>query len=389
MRYARFCFYAISLTIMLAATALAQTQTETAAMTLQRMDSGQFASFANDIDVNKATIGSAVGAERIMSTMLADADGRPLDTKTFHDKNFYCIIHVLSWSAPSATDRTQTVAAQHWYLYNQGAKNWQQGAADSAPRLYGAKDVTLLILHLNKEETNSYKASYEISVQKKTPAYIQHLLGLAGLFNSQRAAAAATDATAPKHYWGVYRLDVRYRPSDIAVSPEASLLSATGDPAGTKKLGDAQKFDNEGLYFVDFSVGVPVRKISQLSFESTNGLVTAKEVDKTNIMAFLNLYPRPVDIKRTGYDMVPHFVGGVAIDKKPLDKIFLGAGFGPVVANFYLGALFVKQQQLSNLAPGVAATPGQVGNDIRHRYKAQIGFGLNLPVGAIIEKLKK
>jgi hypothetical protein len=395
MRYARFCFYAISLTIMLAATALAQTQTETAVMPLQKMDSGQFAPFKNDIDVVKAKIGSYEGAERIMSALIGESTSNSPRPKTIEPKDFkakkdfYCIIHVLSWSAPSAADNTQTVVAQNWYLYNQGAKNWSQGTAETIPRLYGAKDVTLLVLHLNREATNKYTPSYEIRVQKKTPAYIQHLLALAGLFNSQPSGPGLADDENPKHWWGVYHLTVQYNPSDITITPEVSKTSATDAPAEVTKLGDAQKFDNEGLYFVDFSVGVPVRKISQLSFESTNGLVTAKEVDKTNIMAFLNLYPRPVDIKRTGYDMVPHFVGGVAIDKKPLDKIFLGAGFGPVVANFYLGALFVKQQQLSNLAPGVAATPGQVGNDIRHRYKAQIGFGLNLPVGAIIEKLKK
>ncbi len=388
MRYVRFCFFIISLTVMLAAHAAAQPQTETAIMSLERMDSGQFASIANDIDVNKATVGSAAGAERIMSTLLADDGGRPLDTKTFEDKNFYCIIHVLSWSAPSATDQTQTVAAQHWYLYNQRTKNWQQGAADKQPRLYGAKDVTILILHLNKEEANNYKPSYEITVQKKTPAYIQNLLALAGLFNSQRGAAL-TDAGAPKHYWGVHRLAVQHRPSDITISPEASLLTAAGAPAGTKKLGDPQKFDNEGKYYVDFSVGVPVRKISKLSFESTNGLVTAKEVDETDIMAFVNLHPRPIDIKRMGYNMVPHFVGGVAIGRKPLDKIFVGAGFGPVVANFYVGALFVKQDALTSLDPGDPATPGQVGGDVRRRYKTQVGFGLNLPVGAIVEKLKK
>lgn len=386
MRYARFCFFIVLLAVTLATTVAAQTQTETAVMPLQEIT--QFDAFKNDIDIVKAKIGSYEGAERIMSALLVDKNGHPVGETEFKDKNFYCIIHVLTWSAPSKTDNTQTVEAQNWYLYNQKAKNWTQGSADTIPRLYGAKDVTLLVLHLNKEATFNYTPSYEIKVEKKTPAYIQHLLALLGVFNGQTGPKAER-ANGPGNYWGVYHLVVQYRPSDITITPEVSKQSNTGAPVEVTKLGDAQKFDNEGLYFIDFSVGVPVRKVSQLSFDSTNGVVTPQKVDKTDIMAFLNLYPRPVDIKRTGYDLVPHFVGGVAIDKKPLDKIFVGAGFGPVVANFYLGALFVKQQQLSNLAPGAAATPGQVANDIHHRYKAQVGFGLNLPVGAIIEKLKK
>jgi hypothetical protein len=387
MRYVRFCFF-VTLTVIFTAAAAAQTQEEKAVMPLRQLDSGQFAIFRNDIDIVTAEIENPAGAERIMSTLLAKPDGQPVDTKTFKDKNFYCIIHVLSWSAPSADDNKQTVVADNWYLYNQGQKNWSKGAADLTPRLYGAKDVTLLVLHLNKEETNQYTPGYEIKVEKKTPAYIANLLALAGLFPGQRSGGGALDVNAPKHYWGTHRLEVQHRPSDITITPKGSRTTSTGAPLESVALGEAQKFDNEGKYFIDFSVGVPVKKISQLSFESTNGLVTAKEVDETDIMAFVNLHPRPIDVKRTGYNKVPHFVGGVAIGRKPLDKIFVGAGFGPVVANFYVGALFVKQDQLTNLDPGDPATPAQVGSNVRRRYKTQVGFGLNLPVGAIVEKLK-
>lgn len=383
MRYARFCFFIISLTIMLTMSAAAQTQTIDVTQPLQPIS---FAAYSNiDPHVNEvaATIDNGAGAEAIFKALpIQDPNGNTVAAATrtaaFADKDFYCIIHVVSFADPTGTPPTQTVRAQNWYLYHKGELTL--ASSDTLPRLYGAKRVTLLYLHLNKK--TDYDPLYRVKVVKKTPAYLQHLLGLADLFNS--AGAPATPAVGDTdNAWASYTFTVQYRPSDITIEPNKTIA------AGVVKLGDAQKFDNEGLYFVDFSVGVPVRKVSQLSFDSTNGLVTAKEVDKTSIMAFLNLYARPVDIKRTGYDMVPHFVGGVAIAKKPLDKIFVGAGFGPVVANFYIGALFVKQQQLSNLAPGAAATPGQVGNDIRHRYKAQVGFGLNLPVGAIVEKLKK
>ena len=153
-------------------------------------------------------------------------------------------------------------------------------------------------------------------------------------------------------------------------------------------MGTVQKFDNEGKYLVDFSVGVPVRKMSELEFTSTNNTVTANEIDKTKLFAFVNVYPIPVDIKSSSPHLIPHFVGGVALEKQPLHKIFVGAGFGPVVANFYIGALFVKQQELQTLNPGDPASPDQVGADKRRRFKPQVAFGLNLPVGAIVEKLK-
>ncbi len=378
MRYVRFCFF-VTLTVIFAATAAAQTQQLSITRPLQPIG----AVYANlDPYINKevATINSNLGAETILQTLpILDAAGNPIADadmeKKFKDKDFYCIIHLVSLADPTGAPPTQTVRAQNWYLYHKGKLT--RAASDNMPRLYGAKEVTLLYIHLNKQTT--YRPLYEIEIVKKTPAYLQNLLGLAGLFNSGGAAAgfAAADET-----WAAETFPVEHRPSDITIEPKMTI------PAGAIALGNEQKFDNEGKYFVDFSVGVPVRKISQLSFESTNGLVTAKEVDQTDIMAFVNLHPRPIDVKRMGYNKVPHFVGGVAIGKKPLDKIFLGAGFGPVVANFYVGALFVKQDQLTNLDPGDPATPAQVGSNVRRRYKTQVGFGLNLPVGAIVEKLK-
>jgi hypothetical protein len=242
--------------------------------------------------------------------------------------------------------------------------------------------VTFLYIHLNKADANDYQPLYKFDVDKKTPAYIAHFLGLTGLFSADAQgsvkALAIVAAADPSNWWGVSTMTLQYKTSDITASAKLTR------PAAVEDVGDPQKFDNEGKYFVDFSVGVPVRKISQLNFDSTNNTVTAKKVDKTDILALVNLYPRPVDIKSNNVNIVPHFVGGVAIDKQPLHKIFVGAGVGPLVANFYIGALFVKQDQLSSLKAGDTATSSQLNNDLRRRYKAQIAFGLNVLVGEII-----
>jgi hypothetical protein len=349
-----------------------------------QMTDTQYARFSRNLNaVTAEIINEDTGAEEIMKNLLSGSTEEQIDPAIFNKKNFHCIIHIIRWSAPAANTGTQVVQAENWYVYRKG--HLTQATSDTIPRLYGVKEIVFLYIHLNKQPTNIYTPLYRFEIKQKTPAYIVHALGLFGLFQGQGAAKAITQPTPINHWWAFRRFKIDYSTSDITVTPKMTRENVES----AQDMGKEQKFDNEGLYYVDFSVGVPVRKVSQLSFDSTNGLVTAKEVDKTNIMAFLNLYPRKIDIKRTGYDMVPHFVGGVAIDSKPLDKIFVGAGFGPVVANFYIGALFVKQQQLTNLTPGDPATTGQVGSDIRRRYKAQVGFGLNLPVGAIVEKLKK
>src|SRR5207253_1047462 len=137
----------------------------------------------------------------------------------------------------------------------------------------------------------------------------------------------------------------------------------------------------EGLYWWDVSVGVPIRRISQLSFQNTNNSLSPVKVDKQNIFALLNLYPVRVDVKTQGFTWIPHFVGGVAIAKQPQNKILIGGAFGPYFANFYLGALFVKQQE--------KADPTATTSSIRNVYKPQFTFGLNLPVRGIAEALKK
>jgi hypothetical protein len=340
---------------------------------------------ALDSHLNKITakIDDAAGAEAIMGSLLRDKNSNLVSSlqqsaRPFEDKDFYCIIHVLRWSAPAAGNGAQTIQAQNWYLYNY--HNLTLGNPTTIPRLYGAKNITLLYLHLNKQ--TNYDPLYEIEIKKRTPAYVSRLLGLAGLFSSLTGAGAAA---INNDYWAAYSFAVRYKISDISVTPKVT-RPATG---AVEDAGVAQKFDNEGKYLADFSVGVPIRKISQLSFDSTNNTVAAKEVDETDVLALVNIYPRPIDIRSNNVDWVPHFVGGVAIAKQPLHKIFVGAGFGPIVANFYIGALFVKQDQLSTLKPGDPATQDQVSNDLRRRYKTQVAFGVNVPVGAIIEKLKK
>lgn len=368
-------FLLLFVLILLSATAVAaQTQRLSISQPLQPWPGGP----ALDSHLNKVTaeIDDAAGAEVIMSG-LKDPANVLINPKTFDDKNFYCVIHVLRWSGP-ATNGSQTIQGQNWYLYNR--HKLTVGSAKTTPRLFGAKRITLLYIHLNKQ--TDYQPLYRVEVTKKTPAYLSRLLGLANLYNS--LTAGAVGLAPPIHFWAVYTFDVQYKVSDISITPKIT----RADTGAVEDAGVAQAFDNEGKYFVDFSVGVPVRKFSQFEFDSTNNRVNAKEVDKTNVLALVNLYPRPIDIKSNSVNLMPHFVGGVAIAKQPLNKIFVGAGFGPVVANFYIGALFVKQPQLSTLQPGDPATPDQLNRDLRRRYKAQIGFGLNVPVGAIVEKLK-
>ena len=373
---------------------LAQTQHITIKSPFDRMDDSLYTSIKPLITEPTAEISNgAAGAEQLMQLLIERGQdsstgqvtlfsaAAPVKLKTLDDKDFYCIFHILRWSNPDANNK-QTVQAQKWYLYHRGTLTLATG--DEVPRLFGVKAAVFIYIHLNTREVNKYDPNYEFEIKKRVPAYISHLESLAGLFSIDpgKSSVRLTAANQSDNYFGVTTLSFDYKVADITATAKIAR------PTAVEVLGEAQKFDNEGKYFVDFSVGVPIRKMSELKFDSVNNTVTANKVDKTNIFAFVNIFPRPIDIRKNNVDLVPHFVGGVAIDRQPLRKIFVGTGIGPSIANFYIGALFVKQDQPTTLNTGDTATPGQLNNDLRRKYKTQVGFGLNVPVGVIIEKLK-
>ena len=234
--------------------------------------------------------------------------------------------------------------------------------------------------------------AYQLEAEKKIPAYLLHLRDLLGVYSGLskkdvRGKSPYDDSTT---FWTIQRFELRDNPSSIEIRPQILHLAASPAGADTREsLGDSFQVQNEGFYALDFSIGIPVRRLRELKFESTANTVTAKNVDGQNAFALVNLHLKPVDIVDRTYSPVPHVVAGVALARRPLDKILVGMGWGPSFAHFYVGAAFVKERHPSTLATGDPATPLQLSSDLRTKYKPQVAFGINLPVGAFIETVKK
>jgi len=370
------------------------------------------------VDPYNAALFDAKYAEKLIrmaieNGALKDSDQNAPSPNFASDKGFHCIVHVVRWKDPEGAAE-QTVDKQNWYVYNNGrakgfSRTWSQEDFATENRIFGVSKVWLLYVHLNKLTTRNYLARYEFDITKKTPANLENLFAVAGLFKTLRGEATAAPF---EDIWGGGAVDIRYVPSNVTVTAkfvplrEVDVAALRNRETGEldqraldtieqatrnvepKVLDKPKVFDNEGLYWWDVSVGVPIRRISQLEFQNTGNTVTAKEVNKQNIFALLNLYPYPVDVKRQAFTWIPHFVGGVAIAKQPQNQILLGAGFGPRFANFYFGGLLVKEQQTTTLKEGDMATDDALAADVKKRYKAKFTFGLNLPVRGIIESFK-
>lgn len=314
----------------------------------------------------------------------------------------YFVIHVLRWKDVSVdpTDSNKAAPAidsQRWYVYH-NQKLWTDEDFTKAKRIFGKHRVWFLYLHLNKPARLAYSAVYTVQTTQKTPAYLDHLMQLAGLFGMKSVPAGGGAATTITVFGG-QEFEIPYVPSDIKFTPQFTLATPTpavppakpydfGAP-GTPVSGLVpETFDNEGKYWIDFSVAVPFNKISQLQYNNTNNTIIAAKVDQQNIFGLLNVYFRPIDIKGTGFSKWPHLVAGVAIDSNPLKKALVGVGYGPALANIYVGAALVTDRAPSGVDCGQKPPTSQAQVALPYRTCAQFSVGLNVGVGAVVSALK-
>jgi hypothetical protein len=298
--------------------------------------------------------------------------------------NFFCIIHVVKWKdtpSDNASDPIQTVDLQHWYVYN-GASKWAQDDFATNKRILGAKNLALLYIHLNTDGRLKpvYRVQYDIDITSKTPANVLHLFQAVGAFlpASQNAAAQ------PAHYtaYGFTDTNVSYVPSDVSVTGNISTSVGSVSP-----LGDSVVFDNEGKYWWDVSVAVPIRKMSQVQFNNTDNSVTSTKTDKRSVFAALDLYPFKKDVKKQGFDWRPYGLAGVSISQQPLHKLLFAVGWGPQFAQFYAGVLLSKQQSLGSLSVGSSASPVQQLANSSAKFAPQFAFGINMPVRGVFQAI--
>jgi hypothetical protein len=273
--------------------------------------------------------------------------------------DFYCIIHILKWSVSDPTK----IDTQNWYLYHPGDTLHPWKDADfKAFRIYGSHNVALLYIQLNHLRTN--KIVYKVEVTKKLPAPVQNLLMLLQI---PRAAVPSVEDV-----WGGQVFSIDYVPSDVAVRS-----MVPGSDGETLQEMAKQTYDDEGRYYWDVSISVPVKSINELQYNSENGTVTSTQISRQNIYAFLNIFPIPVDTKGTHF-VYPQFLVGLPLSGKPLDRPFVGGGWGLNKVQVFAGVVFNK----------VSVPSQSPSTTLQTRRQAKLMFGLNVPVRQIVDTLK-
>jgi hypothetical protein len=339
------------------------------------------------LDADSASLDNPFAARNLINEMKKDecdwlpsVDGAHPDT--------YVLIHLLRWT-DSSTSAKPVVQTDHWYLYRDvGDKKWSQEDFTSQKRILGVATAYVLIVHFNATNliSGGYHPDYDLTVTKKTPANVAHLYALLQAYTGGASAGtskvgAAARVPTPNAIWAGGVLNIQYRPSDILIKSSFTVNEGT-QPL---KLAADISFDNEGFYYWDVGFAVPIRKISEIKLDTTSGTATPANVNSQNVFAILDGYLPPIDVKGSGFRAIPHPIAGVAFAKQPLSKILVGGAWGPHASELYMGAVFVKQKELSgNTSCNHPSGTSLTGNS---HYCAQFTIGINLSVSAIASKL--
>ncbi|MCA1577734.1 MAG: Ig domain-containing protein [Acidobacteria bacterium] len=310
----------------------------------------------------------------------------------------YCIIHIIRWRA--AKEGKSDPERERWLLFEavntaKGVK-WHprydpkfrpaigtQRAFDK--RIFGRKRVAVLLLHLNTPA--AWDIKYKVTVTEKISQLEQDFRDLFDIVAPRERALAAE----PKNVWGARLMLVQGLPVDMAVKTN---ISTGGQPVEQSKEY-ANVYDNEGRSHIAVSIGLPVKSIKELSFESKDGRVTTTVKERQNAYGFLNVFfnKNGVDLKNDGFLSTPHLVVGVPISGKPLDRPVVGFGVGhyrgPIKFNLFGGIVFNRVREPKTLNVGDAATESELEGDFSSRRIRKFIFGVNFPIRQIKDALSK
>jgi hypothetical protein len=236
---------------------------------------------------------------------------------------------------------------------------------------------------------------YEAAVVKRTPANVANALSLFKIFAQSRLDFVAVPSQ-KGIVWGAGRITEVGLPSDISVAgySQAADQPLAEEERSTKQIGAVGAYNDEQMYWWDASIGIPVHKLKDLQYSSSNNTVVAREVDRQSAYAMFNLMPHPVDLSDPKMNAWPRILAGFPLSSSPWDSLFVGGGVGipwkPVQNfQFFVGATFLVSEHAKTLAAGSPADNAQLQNDLKSQTKPKLTFGINVPVKSVIDKLLK
>jgi hypothetical protein len=305
------------------------------------------------------------------------------------------IIHYVVWKGINYTE--------NWYAFDPSSKVFD------TKRLYGRQTILVLAVHQNIDAAAD--VAYQVEVKRKLPSWAQNAIGLLTLGPTCRfGALKMTNVATPSDLVikGSYSLEQEVKPSTSPASSSTPTPSGTPPPpspptsggglsspplavptgpagsvsSAAKKLTFSETFDNEGRYWGDFSIGLPVLNKKVTDFQLTDGVLQRKEGARKGAYGFANLFFRRVDTKSEKALRGPMLLVGLPMTGQALDAPVVAAGFGfgkfGIKFDVYAGCVFNRTEQLS---------ANTIDRDVR--WVRKLTVGLNIPLGQFVSTYLK
>jgi hypothetical protein len=369
------------------------------------------------------------------------------------NKSTYVVIHWADYQSKSGNQGHQSSNSSDsvtdgWYLYHSSDPKWTFQQFTSR-RMYGSPLVLFLFVHLhakgvttekeknlNTEERKALESNtfipdpnhpdkalkylctsdarahftwlttgavvdtyvnvhYESAVVKRMPANVANLISILKIVGPFAQAKELCDLipTEDINIWGAGRIENIGLPSDVSI---AGYTQETFKEEERSKfqIGAVGAFNDEQLYWWDASIGIPVHKIKDLQYSSSDNTVVASQIDKQSAYAMFNLMLHPVDLSDPKSNLWPRILVGLPLSSKPWDRPFVGGAIGlPIkpVQNFqfFAGVTFNSGKRPATLTVGSPTTNAQLQNNLKIKTTPKFTFGINVPVKSVLDKLLK
>jgi hypothetical protein len=146
----------------------------------------------------------------------------------------------------------------------------------------------------------------------------------------------------------------------------------------------ALSIPDEGFYWWDVSVALPVTSFNQLNYSSVNNTVIVKNTNDIKPYALFDTYLGKSDLRMQNAISKPFFAAGVPMAGKPLQKPFFGGGLVLALKSFHVQTLVgvrVEKDLRSSLTAGQSATPAQVLESQYSEWHAKLQVMVGFSVG--------
>lgn len=335
-----------------------------------------------DRDLERA---AGVSAATIATT--SELVNKVLQSDDRFKRSFGALVHLARYKDPK--DGSEPALDRDiWLVCNRGGKDPFHGDRFECgvnQRLYGRHNVAVLFVHTNIEFSHpkhddvrrlsgfpAGQVAYYGLAKRRLPTPLENIQGILEFII---AGAKASTENARVALLGVGWFHEMPVPSKLTVV--AARKKEVDGKTEVERVGGKLELLNEGLYFIDFSLGVPVSKLTALEFTDTAGNFTPKEVNRQSAYAMANIYFLPVDLS-SGIRryVVPRAVFGVGITGTLGRNFMVGGSLGPPFLQFFVGSEFARRDM--TLPSG----------EVEKRFRSHLTYGINIPIMSALQKLK-